>query len=243
MEAIFAFLWDFSEGNFGPLFMLDLYFTYYIILKIVTLSLAALFSLCGSSLWYSQWSFLLEKFCICFFKELCATSPGATPMSVSNWGIPYAKECTVRLHTQVWQGLGASGVWETVLCPPRSWAQTSLTAASLGWDMDFVWFLHVEAVALWGFSFMQRSQLQPPSLLGPSADATLAQMQQDLFLYLTSVPLHLPSQGLCHIGLYTLSISHPSSFLCSWNSSLFLMNSAGHSKKLSPVKSFYMQHF
>ena len=57
-------------------------------------------------------------------------------------------KCTIRLHTQVWHGLGASGLWETVLCPPRSWAQTSLTAASLGWDMDFVWFLHVEAVAL-----------------------------------------------------------------------------------------------
>lgn len=121
-------------------------------------------------------------------------------------------KCTVRLHTQVWQGLGASGVWETVLCPPRSWAQTSLTAASLGWYMDFVWFLHVEAVALWGFSFMQRSQLQPPSLLSPSADATLVQMQQDLFLYLTPVPLHLPSQGLCHIGLYTLAFLTPLPF-------------------------------
>ena len=112
---------------------------------------------------------LLEKFCICFFKELC-NWPRSNAYISLKLGNPISQgKCRVRLHTQVWHGLGASGVQEFVLCCPRPQGRGKPHCCLPGQRHVLFLVPLTETVALQGSSFMKRSQLQLPALFSPRA--------------------------------------------------------------------------
>ena len=87
---------------------------------------------------------------VCFFKGPCTTWPGTMPVSASDRGVPHPKESGKFPSLDVARAHVLRGK-----CPFPT-PEMSLTAASLGSEVDFVQFLYMEVVALSGSSFLQK---------------------------------------------------------------------------------------